>query len=650
MTAPEPTVCPRCAVGCSLADDPETGRATGREGPLNPGGRLCPKGIAAFDDVDGDRLETPRIREGGELREATWAEAYERVERAFGRVRERRGPDALAFLGSPHCTNEENYLFQRIARLLGTNNVDNRARICHASAATAMRDRLGSSAMTNSQADLRAADAFLVVGANPAARQPVAFDTRVRPAVNDGATLVHVDPRETETTRLADHHLAARPGTDALLLSAMAAATVEAGLVAESFVAERTEGFDALADHLGRLDVEDTVETCGVDAGAFRDAVAAFAGADRGAAIAGTGIEADDHEGTDAADALLNLLLLTGNLGRRGTGMNLFRGLNNEQGAGDAGCQPARLPGRVPLDDAAARERIESEWGRAPPAEPGLDELALVRAFGDDIGAAWVFGENPAVTRLDDAAVARGMAALDCLVVQDTAPTATVERADVVLPASAWAEKEGTVTTMDRVVQRVRAVRPLPDGVRRDLRILRDLGARLTDRPFEYDGPRAVFEELARVSPIHRELSYPAIEAGGQRWPREGGEGVAVLHRERFAHGGRRAPFVAVPVDATGGEGLVLVTSRRVDQFVGEAGDDRTVQANPEDAAAAGLDDGQQVVVAAEAGAEGRRARGTLSVTTAVRPGTVFAGPAVAEEVAGEGRTAVRLLAAPDDR
>jgi len=648
MKGSETTICPRCAVGCSLAFDESTGRSAGREGAINRDGRLCPKGIAAFDGLDEDRLETPLVREDGDLREATWEDAYDRVVSAFDRVREQRGPDALAFLGAPHCTNEENYLFQRIARALGTNNVDNRARICHESAASAMRERLGSSAMTNSQADLAEADAFLVVGANPAARQPIAFDSYVRPAVNDGATLIHVDPRETGTTRLADYHLPARPGTDALLLSAMAAVVVAEGRTDESFVETRTTGYGELEAHLDHLDPGTAVDACGVDPGQFREAARAFAGAERGAAIAGTGIEADDHESTAAADALLNVLLLTGNLGRRGTGMNPFRGLNNEQGAGDAGCQPFRLPGRAPLEDPDTRERIEREWGITPPTDPGMDELSLLKAFGEGINAAWVFGENPAITRLDDEAVRRGMDALDCLVVQDTTPTETVERADVVLPASAWAEKEGTVTSLDRVVQRMRAVRDPLEGVRRDLRILTDLGARLTDLPFDYGGPREVFAELARVSPIHESLTYEGVAEGGTRWPIRDGESVAVLHRERFEHGDRRAPFVSVPFDAAAPEeGLVLLTSRGIGEFVGEvpAGGDRTVQIHPADADRRALADGQSILVASG----DKSSEAVTSITTAVSPGTVFAPPAVAEGVAGRGRTTVRILETPHE-
>jgi formate dehydrogenase major subunit len=227
------SVCPQCAVGCTLQYDPTSGRATGREGPVNRRGRLCPKGIAAFDSLDeAGRLTQPLARvetdgAGSELRPVPWSEAYDRIEAGFGEILDRYGPGALAFLGAPRCTNEENYLFAKLARTLGTNTVDNRARICHRSVTRAMTERLGSSAMTNTLEDLTDADAFLVVGSNPAAQQPIAFNSYIRPAVDDGATLIHVDPRANRTTRAADIHLAPRPGSDVLvatLLSTVARA------------------------------------------------------------------------------------------------------------------------------------------------------------------------------------------------------------------------------------------------------------------------------------------------------------------------------------------------------------------------------------------------------------------------------------------
>lgn len=645
------SICPFCSVGCSLAYDRDADRATGCAGAANPQGRLCPKGIAAFDALDDDgRLTTPLVRQDDELGPTSWTEAYDRIVSAFGRIRTRHGADALAFLGSPRCTNEENYLFQKIARLLGTNNVDNRARICHASTAAAMTDRLGSDAMTNSLEDVAEADAFLVVGANPADRQPIAFNSYVRPAVNAGATLIHSDPHANATTRAADYHLAPRPGYDPIVLSAMAAVIIDEGLADDRFIADRTTDFEAFERHLDDLDVDAAADAAGIDVDGLRSAARAFGEADRAAAIAGTGIEEDGHAGTDTADALLNLLLLTGSVGRRGTGMNLFRGLNNEQGAIDAGCQPFTLPGHVPVTDAEGRARIASVWGAEPPDASGRSELELVDAFGDDVRGAWVFGENPAVTKLDRERVARGLDRLECLVVQDVFPTETVARADVVLPASAWAEKGGTVTNLDRQVQRMRPATDPPGEARRDLAILCDLGRRLTDSPFGYDDSAAVFEELTRVAPPYAGMSYAGIESGGQRWPFPEGaeEGVRVLHRDRFLTGERRAPFRLVPyadaMETVDDSALVLVTGSTITEFGGEpvGGATRTedtVQLHPADANERNIEDGDAVVVETDRGT----ARAIVELTADVRPGTVFMRTGSADPIVSGTHTPVRI-------
>ena len=253
---PATTTCPECAVGCSLRYDDGSGRATGVESArVNRDGRLCPKGIAAFEGLDKDRLTTPLVRRDGELEPVPWEGALDRVVDGIERVRERHGPDALAFLGAPRCTNEENYLLGKIARSLGTNNVDNRARGCHDATAGAMEARLGSGGTTNSLEDLAEADAFLVAGANPAARQPIAFDRTVRPAVNDGAALLHLDPRANRTTRLATHHLAPHPGHDALAVALLVRAILDAGLEDGAFLAERTTGYEAFVRSMERFDV-----------------------------------------------------------------------------------------------------------------------------------------------------------------------------------------------------------------------------------------------------------------------------------------------------------------------------------------------------------------------------------------------------------
>ncbi len=548
------SVCPCCSVGCRLAYNEQRDGAVGRTGPVNSQGRLCANGIHAFDVLDAEnRLTTPLIREHGNLVPATWDDAFARITDEFETVINRHGPDSLAFFGAPRCTNEENYLFEKLARVLGTNNVDNRARICHASVVKAMVERLGSPGMTNTLSDLTEADAFLVVGANPAAQQPIAFNSYIRPTVNDGATLIHVDPHTTETTRVADVHVAPNSGTDALFVNSVIAQLLDMGLENEEFIAERTTDFDAFAESMAQFDLETTAEQTGVDAETTRRVAHEFGTVDCAAIIVGTGAEADDHRGTAIPDALIDLLLVTGNIGKPGTGMNLLRGLTNEQGANDVGCRPWTLPGFRPISDDDARGSVEGIWGTELPTTSGLSELDAVRAFGESIHGAYVIGENPAVEKRDTQAVARSLASLDFLLVQEVFPTETVEHADVVLPASLWAEKSGTVTNLDRQVQRLRPMMSSPSGVRDDLDIIAEIGNRLTDVRFEYDSPEAVFDELTRVNPLYGGMSYDGIGHDSQRWPFPEGakKGIDILHAERFRTGRKRTALE--PVDGFDG-------------------------------------------------------------------------------------------------
>ena len=645
---PTTTTCPECAVGCSLRYDDGSGRATGVESArVNRDGRLCPKGIAAFEGLDKDRLTTPLVRRDGELEPVPWEGALDRVVDGIERVRERHGPDALAFLGAPRCTNEENYLLGKIARSLGTNNVDNRARSCHDATAGAMEARLGSGGTTNNLKDLAEADAFLVAGANPAERQPIAFDRTVRSAVNDGAALLHLDPRANRTTRLATHHLAPHPGHDALAVALLVRALLDAGLEDGAFLAERTTGYEAFVRSMERFDVAADAERAGLDPAAVREAAAVFGRAERAAVVTGTGIE-DDKGATP--NALLDLLLVTGNLGKRATGMNPFRGLVNEQGASDMGARPDRLPGEARVSNADARARVAAEWGVEPPVEPGTAEPALVRAFGEDVRGAFVLGENPAVNRLDDATTDRKFADLDFLAVQDVAPNETTAYADVVLPASAWAEKSGTVTNLDRQVQALRPAASPPGEARRDLDVLAALGARLTDADFEYDGPGTVFAEMARVNPLYAGMTFAGVLDGGARWPFPEGEseGEQVLHRDRFRTGRRRAPLEPIDVAANADVGsqasgardeLVLLTESRVNESRPSGEGNATIQVNPVDAATLGVADGDRVVVESDRGT----VRLVANVIDDVRDGTVFAHASVVDPLVGSGRTRVRL-------
>ncbi|VTT87201.1 Formate dehydrogenase H [Halorubrum sp. DM2] len=633
-----PTVCPFCGVGCSI-EYAGRGSATGVEGPVNGRGEICPKGAAAFDVVDHeDRLTRPLVRHNGNFVTAPWEEALDRVASGIGAVVDEHGADAVQFFASSNCTNEENYVLQKLARVLGTNNVDNCARLCHASTVAAMSERLGAGAMTNTLDDLGETDCVFVNGANPAEQHPVAFRSYVLPAVHDGATLVHVDPRANDTTEAADVHLPLRPGTDIELLNAIAAVLIEEELVDEAFLAERTTGFDRLREHLADVDVAANAEAAGVDPETVREAARAYGEADRAAVI--TGMGTSQHRcGTDNVHALLNLALLTGNVGRPGTGVNPLRGQNNVQGASDVGGLPGVLPGYESVTDPDARERVADEWGVEPPAEPGLTEVEATHRFGDEVRAAVVFGENPAVTEPNATAVASAFDELDFCVVIDLFETRTAAHADVVLPGSAWAEKSGTVTNTDRRVMRMRPNADLPGDARRDFDVLTELGRRLTDRPdaFAYDGPADAFDELTRVAPIYEGMSHEGIGDGYQRWPfdAEAGTGTDVLHVETFGTGERTAPLAVVdpvpPADDLDAAELTLTTgrvlqhfnsgalSRRSDRLMAMRGED-VLQIHPDDAAERGIEDGDRVTVSNERGSVTVAA----DVTPAVREGVTF--------------------------
>ena len=631
------TICPFCGVGCGLKYNEDTGKATGWEAPVNTRGELCPKGVVAFEPGDhDDRLTAPLVRENGSLVTASWEEALDRVVDGFETVLEEHGPDGLAFFSSSNCTNEENYLLSKLARALGTNNLDNCARLCHSSTVTAMAERFGAGAMTNTLDDLVEADVYLVTGANPAEQHPVIFNSYLGQAIKDGTSMIHIDPRENKTTNAADIHLPVTPGYDIPLLNAMAKTIVDEGLVDETFIEERVTGFDTFVESLSDVDVESNADLAGVDPDSLREAARLYAQADRAAAFTGMGMS-QHHCGTDNVRALLNLALLTGNVGKRGTGVNPLRGQNNVQGANDVGARPGDLPGYEPVTDPEARKRVADVWGFEPPADPGLTEVEMTWAFGDAIHAAFVLGENPAVTEPNLTDVTAEFEALEFLVVQDLFVTETAEFADVVLPASTWAEKAGTVTNTDRQVQRMRPNASLPGETRRDLDILCDLGDRLTDVSFDYDGPGAVFDEMTRVNPLYAGMSFDAIGEGSLRWPFPVGadEGEGVLHTETFATGERTTPLVPVehvpPADDLADGELVLTTGRVLQHFNSGAFSRRSatlmrmrgedvLEMHPDDAGPREIEDGDRVVV--------RNGRGSVEVEAAVSPvitpGSVF--------------------------
>ncbi|SFS87868.1 molybdopterin oxidoreductase family protein [Halostagnicola kamekurae] len=620
------TVCPRCGVGCRLQAGPNGVRANGVVGPANPNGRLCRKGIGALETPD-DRLEDPLIRQNGDLQPVSWPTAYERIAESFEEILAARGPDALAFLGAPHCTNEENYLLQKLARILGTNNVDNRSRLCHVSTTRALSERVGWPATTNGLEDLTDADVIVVAGANPAERQPIAFNSFVRPAVTDGATLVHVDPVGNRTTRLADIHLTPRPGTDALVFDLLSARIVDDGAgIDREFVENRTRGFEQFEASITDLERDETRLAAGVESSALEEIADRITAADRVAGLVGTGIENSAGE-TNASGALLNLLLLTGNLGRRGAGLYVLRGLANEQGATDAGCVPDRLPGHQPVTDSRARARIASEWGVEPPSTPGKTATELLESFGNDVRGALVVGENPGVSKRDPEWVRERLGALETLVVVELAANETTEHADVVLPAAAGIEKAGTFTNLERRVQRLSPIATPPARARSDFRILAELGGQLTQNPsaFEYEDVSEAFGELRRIAPPYAGLRYDDLGLEGERWP-AGSPGA--LYRETFETPDGRAQFGSAqpPIVRGSTDGFWLVTGGR-SSGSHDAETSSELRINPADAREIGVDADETVVVSSG----DVSIRVTARLAESVRAGTLYVPAAVAD-------------------
>jgi formate dehydrogenase major subunit len=521
------SLCPYCGVGCQVTyrvrGDTIVG-VDGRDGPANHG-RLCVKGRFGYDYVrHAQRLTRPLIRKPGvaksvdntlaDFRAASWEEALDCAADGLKRILARDGRYALAGFGSAKGSNEEAYLFQKLVRTgFGTNNVDHCTRLCHASSVAALLEGLGSGAVSNPVADVAHADVIVVIGANPTVNHPVAA-TWMKNAVERGTTLIVMDPRETELARHATHALQFKPDSDVALLNAIANVIVTEGLANEAFIAERTEGFEAFRTNVLAATPEAMAPVCGIDAATIRVVARTYAKARAAMIFWGMGVSQHTH-GTDNVRCLIALALMTGQIGRPGTGLHPLRGQNNVQGASDAGLIPMMLPDYGRVADAAVRARFEKLWGAALDPKPGLTVVEIIdAACRGEIKGMYVMGENPAMSDPDLAHARAGLAALEHLVVQDLFLTETAALADVVLPASGFAEKTGTFTNTDRTVQLGRAAIAPPGEARQDLWIVQEIARRL-GLGWNYTGPQDVFEEMRRAMPSIAGISWERLEREG---------------------------------------------------------------------------------------------------------------------------------------
>ena len=461
------TTCPYCGTGCELNVGTNQNQIVSVKPVLNAPvnhGHLCVKGRYAFDFVDSvDRITVPMIRTNDGWRPLSWDEAISLIATRLQQIAKEHGPDSIGVLGSARATNEENYLTQKFARLvIGTNNVDCCARVCHTPTAAAMKLMLGTGAATNAYNDIEKAQTILVCGANATASHPV-VGARIKQATLKGAKLIVIDPRQIELSRYATIHLRLKPGTNIPLLNAMACTIVEERLVDYQFAAERVAEWDEFCEFIKEFTPEKVASICGVEADIIRQAARLYATTKPAICFHGLGVT-EHTQGTEGVMCLVNLALLTGNLGKPGTGVNPLRGQNNVQGAAHMGCDPGILAGSVSLNE--ARALFENVWHAPVPRTPGLNLLEMMDAAeAGKLKALWTIGYEIALTNANFAATERALRSLDFLIVQDMFLNETARFGSLFLPATSSFEKDGTFMNAERRVQRVRrAIEPVGES------------------------------------------------------------------------------------------------------------------------------------------------------------------------------------------
>jgi len=591
------SVCPYCGVGCqityNLKDDDGRARIVsveGRSGPANEN-RLCVKGRFGFDYVSHpQRLTKPLIRKSGiakdgemrmdpsrpldYFREASWDEALEAAAAGLRKIRDTHGGGALAGFGSAKGSNEEAYLFQKLVRTgFGTNNVDHCTRLCHASSVAALMEGIGSAAVTAPFTACQDSDFIIVIGANPTENHPVAA-TYFKQAAKRGAKLVVMDPRGQALKRHATHMLQFKPATDVAMLNALLNVIVTEQLYDRQYVAANTIGFEALAEHIKPFTPEAMSPVCGVPAAMLREVARGYARAE--AAIIFWGMGISQHiNGTDNARCLIALAMITGQVGRPGSGLHPLRGQNNVQGASDAGLIPMVFPDYQSVETPEIHSRFEKFWDAKLDPKRGLTVVEIMNAIqAGQIRGMYIMGENPAMSDPDAHHAREALAKLEHLVVQDLFLTETAFHADVILPASAWPEKTGSVTNTNRQVQMGRQALPLPGDARHDWWIIQELAKRLGLK-WTYTGPHEVYPEMAEAMPALKNISWERLEReDAVTYPAASPDkpGADIVFGDGFPTATGRAKLVpatpAPPVEPVDADyPMVLTTGRQLEHW-----------------------------------------------------------------------------------
>jgi formate dehydrogenase major subunit len=619
----------------------------------------CLKGRYAFKFFNHpDRLRQPLIRINGQLEKATWEEAYTHIHQHLTRIKNEHGGQAVAGISSARCTNEENYLMQKFIRaVMGTNNIDCCARVCHSPTAWGMQKSFGTGAATNSFEDLEFTKCIMVIGANPTEGHPVT-GARLKQQVMKGIPLIVIDPRKIELVPYAKYHLQLRPGTNVALLNMMARFILDAGLMKREFVEKRCENWAEFEAGLKALDLDEMERITGVSQELARAAALEYASAEAAMSFHGLGVT--EHQmGARTVMLIANLAMMTGNIGRPGVGVNPLRGQNNVQGAADMGCQPHQGAGYFEVNDPDVHRRYEEFYGVKLNGEPGWKIPEMFEAAIDGrLKALWLMGEDVVQTDPDSAHVKKAMGSLDFLVVQEIFMTETAKFANVVLPASSFLEKSGTFTNAERRVQRVNAaVKPL-EGTKPDGQILCEVMQRFGYPQDDYT-PDGVLAEIARIVPFFKGATWENLGDNGKQWPiQEGGLDTQILHTESFKRGLGKFHFFPWEesnelVENRAEFPFILTTGRLLEHYNCGTMTRRTgnnlivirdeLAINPKDARAKGIRPGDMVRLFSPRGEVELAAR----VTEEVKPGilyTTFHFPeAMVNNVTGAGHDADTL-------
>jgi formate dehydrogenase major subunit len=651
------TICTYCGVGCNLNVATKGDEVLSIQAPVDAEvnhAHTCLKGRFAFKFYNHkDRLRKPLIKQAdGSFQEATWDEAYDHIFANLTRIKKDHGGNAVAGISSARCTNEENYLMQKFIRqVIGTNNIDCCARVCHSPTAWGMQKSFGTGAATNSVEDLEYTKCIMVIGANPTEGHPVT-GARLKQQVMKGVPLIVIDPRKIELVPYAKHHLQLRPGTNVALLNMFARFILDAGLVKTEFVRKRCENWDAFESGLRALDLDALEKITGVDKELVRAAALEYATSEAAMSFHGLGVT-EHEQGAKTVMLISNLAMMTGNIGRPGVGVNPLRGQNNVQGAADMGCQPHQGAGYFEMDDVTVQKRYADFYGMPSPTEPGWKIPQMFdAAIEGKLKALWLMGEDVVQTDPDVHHVRHAMESLEFLVVQEIFMTETAKYANVILPASSFLEKSGTFTNAERRVQRVNAaVKPL-SGTKPDGQIMCEVLQRFGFPQPDYT-PDGVLAEIAQIVPFFQGATWENLSINGKQWPiAADGTDTQILHQESFKRGLGKFhffPWIESTELKTNGQEFpfILTTGRVLEHYNcgtmtrrtgnGEIVTQDLLSLNPADAQRKSIRTGDKVKLFSARGEVELEAR----VTDEVKPGilyTTFHFPdAMVNNVTGQG-------------